>query len=289
MKIKPKKNEWVVAKAEAGISLQEFIAAHMNVSKRVAKQHLDARVVRVNGKSIWIARHSLKPSDVVAVLASVASPTATSNRIKKVKIIFEDADYIIVDKPRGVLVNESDFSLETILRSQTGIDTIQASHRLDRDTTGCLMMSKSQAAHDAVVEIFKQHKVAKTYRTVVYGRWDARSTTIELPIDGERAVSNVFCIRANHDCSHLAVRIETGRTHQIRRHLAMARHPVIGDMQYGPKIVEDERLRALTYPLLHAVELEMEHPINGSRLSVFAPVPQDFHRWLTALKLQSAR
>ncbi len=289
MKIKPKKNVWTVAKAEAGMSLQEFIAARMNASKRVAKQHIDAKVVRVNDKNIWIARHALKQDDEVAVLASVVSPTATSNRIKKVKILFEDADYIIVDKPRGVLVNEADFSLETIVREQTGIDTIQASHRLDRDTTGCLMMSKSQAAHEAVVEVFKQHKVAKTYRTVVYGRWDARSTTIELPIDGERAVSNVRCIRANHDCSHLAVRIETGRTHQIRRHLAMARHPVVGDLQYGPKIVEDERLRALTYPLLHAVELEMEHPAKGSLLRVFAPVPQDFHKWLTALKLQPAR
>ena len=82
MKIRPNKNEWTVAKAEMGMSLQEFMAAHMKVSKRVAKQHIDAKVVRVNGKNIWIARHALKQDDEVAVLASVVSPTATSNRIK---------------------------------------------------------------------------------------------------------------------------------------------------------------------------------------------------------------
>ena len=69
----------------------------------------------------------------------------------------------------------------------------------------------------------------------------------------------------------------------------MARHPVVGDTQYGPKVIEDARLRSLTYPLLHAVEMELEHPIRGGSLKVFSPVPQDFHRWLAALKLESAR
>lgn len=281
--------EWTVPKSEAGVSLQEFLASHMRVSKRAAKQHIDGRVVRVSGQSVWMAHHRLKQGDVVSVVASVASPTATSNRLKKLTILFEDDDYLVVDKPRGILTNESDFSLESIIRTQTGIPTIQASHRLDRETTGCLLMSKTQAAHDAVVEVFKRHNVAKTYRTVVYGRWDAAATTIELAIDGERAQTHVHCLRANQDCSHLSVRIETGRTHQIRRHLAMARHPVIGDMQYGPKLVEDERLKKLTYPLLHSVEMEMEHPTKGGTLKVFAPVPQDFQRWLVALKLISQK
>lgn len=284
-KSRPNANEWIVLKPEAGTSIQEFLALHMKVSKRVAKQHIDARVVRVNGKNIWIAHHVLKQDDVVVVLAPVASPTAISNRVKKLTILFEDADYLVVDKPRGILTNESDFSLESIIRTQTGIATIQASHRLDRDTTGCLLMSKTQAAHDAVIEVFKQHHVIKTYRTVVYGRWDARASTIELPIDGERALTHVHCLFATNAASHLSVRIETGRTHQIRRHLAMARHPVVGDTQYGPKLVEDERLKRLTYPLLHSVELEMEHPTKGGTLKVFSPLPQDFHRWLLALKL----
>jgi RluA family pseudouridine synthase len=284
-----KETEWVVSKAEAGLSLQDFLAEHLGVSKRVAKQHIDAKVVRVKGQTIWIARHPLKPGDAVSVATSVKSPTAVSKRVAKLSILYEDADYLVVDKPRGILVNAADYSLESIIRAQTGVATIVASHRLDRDTTGCLLMSKTPAAHDAIVDVFKRHRVAKTYRTVVYGRWDARSTTIELPIEGERALTHVHCLRANHDCSYLVVRIETGRTHQIRRHLAMARHPVVGDTQYGPKVIEDARLRSLTYPLLHAVEMELEHPIRGGSLKVFSPVPQDFHRWLAALKLESAR
>ncbi|NLB69076.1 MAG: RluA family pseudouridine synthase, partial [Lentisphaerae bacterium] len=271
------------------ITLQDFIAKRLGLSKRAAKQHIDGKVVRVNGKNIWIARHILKFDDLVTVSGQVPSPTAISQRIKKVKIIFEDENYLVVDKPRGILVNESDYSLETVVRTQTGIHSLQASHRLDRDTTGCLLMSKSQEAHEAVIEIFKQHKVAKTYRTVVHGRWDAKSTTIDLPIEGRRAVSNVRCLKSNQDCSHLVIRIETGRTHQIRRHLSMARHPVMGDLEYGPKIIRDERIHRLTFPLLHAVELELEHPVTGEPLRVFSPVPQDFHKWLTALKLQPAR
>jgi len=184
-------------------------------------------------------------------------------------------------------VNEAPFSLETLLRAQTGNPDLRASHRLDRDTTGCVLFSKSARAHEAVVRVFKEHRVAKTYRTVVYGRWDAESSTIDLPLDGRRALSQVHCLRANARASHLAVRIETGRTHQIRRHLAMARHPVLGDGTYGPKVVEDLRLMKLTHPLLHAVELELDHPTVPDRLlRVFSPLPQEFHRWLGLLRLE---
>lgn len=288
-KAKINSQEWTVAKPEIGVTLQEFLASRMHASKRVAKQHIDARVVRVNGKSVWIAHHALKQNDVVAVAAAVVSPTAISKRLTKITILFEDDDYLVVDKPHGILTNDADFCVESILRTQTGIPTVQASHRLDRETTGCLLMSKTPEAHEAVIEVFKRHHVIKTYRTIVYGKWEASATTIELPIDGERATTNVHCLRANHDVSHLSVRIETGRTHQIRRHLAMARHPVIGDTQYGPKTVEDVRLTRLTYPLLHSVELEMEHPKTGGTLKVFSPLPQDFHRWLVALKLSNPR
>ena len=277
----------LVARSEEGISLQDFPAAHLGVSKRAAKQQIDARIVRVNGQCIWMAHHRLHAGAHVTLAGFAPSPTARSNRPKKVGILFEDEFFLVADKPRGIVVNEAEFSLETLLRTQTGIAELQASHRLDRDTTGCLLFSKTPEAHEAVVRTFKEHLVSKTYRTVVYGKWDAVSSTIDLPLDGERALSNVHCLRGNKLASHLSVRIETGRTHQIRRHLAMARHPVVGDQQYGPKIVEDPRLLNLTYPLLHAVELEFPHPLKpGGKLSVFSPVPQDFHRWLGILRLE---
>lgn len=284
---KPMKNSWVAQKVDQGAFLQDFIAIKMGVSKRVAKQHIDARVVRVNGQLIWMARHKVKQNDEVSVTAEVKSPTAVSSRPKKVKILFEDEYFVVADKPRGILVNEAMVSLESVLREQLGIPTLRASHRLDRDTTGCVIFSKNDEAHDAIVGVFKQHCVAKTYRTVVHGSWDAASTTIELPIDGERALSNIRCLQSNAVASHLSVRIETGRTHQIRRHLAMARHPVIGDGKYGFKVVENKALQRIVYPLLHAVEIEFEHPFTNQTMKIFSPIPQEFHRWLTMLKLSA--
>ena len=276
-----------VARSEDGASLQEFLAAKLGVSRRAAKQQIDAKIVRVDGRTVWMAHHRLRAGAVVSVAGFAPSPTAASNRPKRIDVLFEDADYLVADKPAGLLVNDAPVSLESILRTQTGNPELRVSHRLDRDTTGCLVCSKSAAAHEAIVRVFKEHRVAKTYRTVVYGKWDAAASTIDLPIDGRRALSMVHCIRANAKASHLAVRIETGRTHQIRRHLAMARHPVLGDATYGPKVVEDLRLMKLTYPLLHAVELEMDHPTRpGELLRVFSPLPQDFHRWLGVLRLE---
>lgn len=276
-----------VARREDGMPLQDFLAAHLGVSRRAAKQQIDARIVRVDGQCVWMAHHRLRAGGIVTVAGFVASPTAVSSRPSKAKIIWQDENYLVADKPAGVLVNEAPFSLETLLRTQTGNPDLRASHRLDRDTTGCVLFSKSDAAHDAAVAVFKRHAVAKTYRTVVSGRWDAESSTIDLPLDGRRALSMVRCIRANNKASHLAVRIETGRTHQIRRHLAMARHPVLGDGVYGPKSVADLDLMRLTRPLLHAVELELEHPLRpGAAIKVFSPLPQEFHRWLGALRLE---
>ena len=267
--------------------LQEFLAAKMSASKRGAKHHIDAKAVRVNGRTIWIARHPLRLGDKVSLAAQVKSPTAISSRISKITILFEDENYIIADKPQGVVVNEASYSVENILRTQTGNPALQASHRLDRDTTGCILLSKSEEAHVAAVDVFKRHNVSKTYRTIVVGRWDAAATTIGLELDGERAATGIHCLKANDDASYLVARIETGRTHQIRRHLAMARHPVLGDTDYGHKIVTDPRLERLTHPLLHAVELALEHPLSeGKTLKAFSPVPQDFHRWLKTLRLE---
>lgn len=281
----PRDQTWTVSDKDSERSLQDFLAQYMGASRRVAKQHIDGRVVWVNGRCVWMARHRLRRGDVVRLAGAVASPTARSALPKSLKVLFEDADFLVVDKPAGLLANASDASAEAVVRAQTGIAGVCAAHRLDRDTTGCLLMAKSKAAYEAAVEVFRQHRVAKTYRCIVYGKWDATSTTLDLPIEGERALTNVACVRANDAASHLVVRIETGRTHQIRRHLAMARHPVIGDRQYGPKEVEDPELQTVDRPLLHAVEMQIDHPTRGGVLKVFSPLPPEFHRWLKALKL----
>jgi len=269
-----------------GKSLQDFLAQAMDVSRRVAKQQVDARVVWVNGRCVWMARHSLRHGDEVRLTTVVASPTALSNVPKKLTVLFEDDDFLAVDKPAGILANESDKSAEAILRRQTGNPDLRAVHRLDRDTTGCLLMAKSVEAKEAAVEVFRQHQVTKVYRAIVTARWDAKTSTLDLPIEGERAMTHVTCVHANDMASYLIVRIETGRTHQIRRHLAMARHPVLGDREYGPKTVLPE-FQDVERAMLHAVELMLTHPTKPEKiLKMFAPIPKDMHHWLNILKLQ---
>ena len=283
----PKPDTWTVPQKFAGVSLQEYLAETLGISKRAAKQQIDARAVWVNDRCVWMAHHALKRGDVVRLPRRAPSPTALSARPKKLPVLFEDDDFLVVDKPAGLVSEGSDASVEALLRLQLADPRVQAVHRLDRDTTGCLLFAKSPEAMEAAVRVFREHHIRKTYRAIVHERWDASASTLDLAIEGERALTQVTCVRANARASYLVVRIETGRTHQIRRHLAMARHPVLGDRQYGPKEITDPAFQAVRRPMLHAAELLMEHPTHPDRdLRVFSPIPQDFHTWLNRLKLQ---
>ncbi len=283
----PKPDTWTVPPKFAGTSLQEYLAETLGISKRAAKQQIDARAVWVNDRCVWMAHHALKRGDVVRIPRRAPSPTALSARPKKLAILVEDEDFLVIDKPAGIVSEGSDASAEALLRLQLADPRVQAVHRLDRDTTGCLLFAKSPEAMEAAVRVFREHHIRKTYRAIVHERWDANASTLDLAIEGERALTHVTCVRANARASYLVVHIETGRTHQIRRHLAMARHPVLGDRQYGPKEIADPDLQAVRRPMLHAAELLMEHPTHPERdLRVFSPIPQDFHTWLNRLKLQ---
>ncbi len=278
-----------VSAKEAGLPLQDYLAIALKISRRSAKHQIDARVVWVNARCVWMARHVLQKGDKVHLACMVASPTDRSRPDPTLLVLFEDDAYVVVNKPSGVVSNVSDHSVEAILRRQMGAPALRAVHRLDRDTSGCLLLARTDAAYEEAVAMFRQHRVAKTYWAVVHGRWAADASTIALPIAEERALTHVTCLKANAVASHLSVRIETGRTHQIRRHLAMARHPVVGDRQYGPKEVTDPMLRDLMRPLLHAIEFQMDRPGRDRPLRVFAPTPAEFNQLLRAFKLSAGR
>lgn len=281
-----KNGQWTVPAKYANASLQDYLAETLGISRRAAKQQIDARAVWVNDRCVWMAHHTLHRGDVVRLPTRVVSPTAISARPKSIRILVEDEDFLVADKPSGVLSEGSDASVEALLRLQTSNPMLRAVHRLDRDTTGCLLFAKDDTAFEAAVEVFRVHHLRKTYRAIVQERWDASSSTLALPLEEERALTHVTCVRANDRASHLLVRIETGRTHQIRRHLAMARHPVVGDRQYGPKSVEDPLLQAVRRPMLHAAELLLQHPLHPEKdLRAFSAIPQDFQTWLKRLKI----
>lgn len=268
---------FVVSKLESGQSLQVFLSAKLGLSKRAAKNLMDDRKVWVNRRCVWMAHHALHQGDTVEV---PAGNKPVSSEPAKIRVLVEDEHYLVADKPAGLLaVGEG--SAESALREQTGLARLQAVHRLDRDTTGCLLCAKTQAAFDAAVAMFKTRRVTKLYHAIVFGTFDRPVSTIDEELDGDRAVSHIHREAVSKDASFLKVRIETGRTHQIRRHLASIRHPVLGDREHGVKFARDPRLLTVPRQMLHASGLELPHPMaSGKTLKAHSPLPADFRRCL---------
>ncbi len=262
-------------RAEDGQSLQVFLAARLSVSKRRAKDMMDARVVWVNRQCVWMAHHALRAGDVVEARAAVAAPPPN----RPLRVILDDPHYLVVDKPAGCLAVGED-SVETRLRTQLNDPELRAVHRLDRDTSGCLLIARSAKAFEASVEIFRTRRVSKIYHAIVAGRVTRRISTVAAPIDGEDARTHVTLQVANDDASFVAVRIETGRTHQIRIHMAGQRHPVLGDREHGLTFTRDPRIRAVPRLMLHASDLSFDHPLGRGTLHAHSPLPADFRRCL---------
>ena len=269
---------YVVSKLDAKSTLQEFVSAKLGVSKRAAKNLMDDRKIWVNRRCVWMAHHALRPGDTIEITAALKPEQKKAP--PKLRILTEDDFYLVIDKPSGLLSVGED-SAEELLRAQTGMRGIQAVHRIDRDTTGCLLFAKNAAAFDAAVAIFKTRRVAKLYQVIVWGAFERKSSTVNQDLDGDRAVSHIQREVSSKDASFLKVRIETGRTHQIRRHLASIRHPVLGDREHGVKFVRDPRLLTIPRQMLHACGIEMPHPmVAGGVLKAHSPLPADFRRCL---------
>jgi 23S rRNA pseudouridine1911/1915/1917 synthase len=189
--------------------------------------------------------------------------------------------YLIADKPAGLVSCDDPKSAESILREQEGVPTLEAVHRLDRDTTGCLMFAKNHAALVAAIEMFKTHKVSKTYHAISAGSVKFSHQIIDTPLDGQNAVSKVAREATSPDACFLRIRIETGRTNQIRRHLAGIRAPVLGDRVFGLKAARDPRLMRVPRQMLHASTLLLPHPLDPhEEIKAHAPLPADFRATL---------
>ena len=277
--------------------LQDFLAARFSLTRRAAKAMIDGRSVWVNRKCVWIARYALNTGDVVEVPLAVAkaaqrqteksgggaasgadaAKSARGGAKRHVRVLWQDANYLVCDKPAGVVSCDDPKSVEAILRVQEGVPTLEAVHRLDRDTTGCLLFAKSHAALEAAVEVFKTHKVSKTYHAVVAGAFKFAHRIVDTPLDNQPAVSRIAREAASADASFLRVRIETGRTNQIRRHLASIRFPIVGDRVFGLKNARDPRLMQVPRQMLHASTLALPNPLSPKEeIKVHSPLPADF-------------
>ena len=307
-------NALTVGRPDSGKSLLDYLATRFGLSRRAAKAIIDGRSVWVNRRCVWIAHHALKTGDLVEVPKGIngskgfnglnglngskglkgfngskglkgfngSKGLKDSNGAKShIRVLVELKDFVVTDKPAGLLSNGGPGSVEAILREQLGEPNLQAVHRLDRDTSGCLLFARSYAAYLAAVEVFKTHRVRKEYRAIVVGKFPYVHQRIDAPLDGQPAVSHVLREVAGPDASFLKVRIDTGRTNQIRRHLASVRFPIVGDRTFGLKHARDPRLMAVPRQMLHAAALELPDPVvKGGTIKAHSPLPADFRATL---------
>jgi 23S rRNA pseudouridine1911/1915/1917 synthase len=264
-----------------GTPLLDHLVDCLSLSRRAAKTLLDDRLVFVNGRRIWMARHLLQIRDAVELLAAAAPQPAAA----PVRLLLDDPLFLVADKPPRLLTL-GEKSLETRLRDQLALPALRAVHRLDKDTSGCVLFAKTPEARAALVAQFEEGRVRKLYHALVAGNLSEPQLHIRVPIDHLPAVSHVRQVSAQTRpprCAHLTVAIETGRTHQIRIHLHHIGAPVLGDRQYF-------NARSADFPevprqMLHASELRFLHPATGQPVTAAAPLPRDFRDWLHALRL----
>lgn len=162
---------FVVTEAENGQTLQALLARRLGVSRRAAKNLLDDRCIWVNRKLVWMAHHALRRGDTVQT--SVHPMQAAPVRAQRIRVLVEDEHYLFVDKPAGIMTVGLG-GLEERLREQMAAPQLRVVHRLDRDTSGCLMVARTGAAFDAAVSVFKMRRVLKVYQAICLGRIERR-------------------------------------------------------------------------------------------------------------------
>lgn len=268
-----------VTSKDASLTLLDFLARKLDISKKKAKALLDARSVFVNRKRVWMARHKLREGDTVEFTDS----TPTAGR-QDADILFQDEHYLAVNKQPGIISNGEN-SLESMLRQELSLPGLLSIHRLDKDTSGCLLLAMNRPAFNLMLALFKKKLVDKTYHTIVSGSVNTPDRTITDEIDGQTAITHIKMLDANRQASHLQVKIRTGRTHQIRKHLASIKHPVLGDRQYGAGIKNNEKTMRIGRQMLHASGLRFDHPVTGKKISIRAPLPKDFRSCLKNFNL----
>ncbi|HEV3054445.1 MAG TPA: RluA family pseudouridine synthase [Solirubrobacteraceae bacterium] len=280
-----------VPPAAGGVRLDRFLAEPLG-SRAKAQTLIDSQRVRVDGR-IRPKRHLVSAGELIDVEPGEAGPVEVEEVAARFEVPYEDEHLLVVDKPAGVVVHPARGHWSGTLaqalsgRGAGGDEPWRAGivHRLDRDTSGLLVVAKSDEVHRALKEELKHRKLHREYLALVEGRPPARTGTVEAPIGRHRRERTLMSIdtaeprearthfeleRALPDSTLLRVVLDTGRTHQIRVHMAAIGHPVAGDPQYGTR-----GLYGLERQFLHAARLAFAHPVTGEAIEVASALPPD--------------
>ena len=325
------------APEDAGRRLDQFLVMHLDgVSRSRIQLLLDQGGILVDGK-LAKASHKLHGTETIAV-AGEAKPRPLRAVAEEIplQIAFEDEDLAVIDKPAGMMVHAGAGATDdarnhgtlvnALLHHFQSLSTTAGElrpgivHRLDKETSGLIIVAKNDPAHRALSEMFSGRKLRKTYVALVHGEVKQNSGTINAPIgrdlvrrirmttrrtgSGRTAISHYSVLRRLNTrfgrFTLVSVRIETGRTHQIRVHMASIGHPVVGDTLYGaPAVIPPARAAvpgkrrgaddpgeqlSLQRNFLHAAELQFAHPRTGEDLSLHSPLPPELAGFLARLE-----
>lgn len=292
---------------EAGLRLDKYLSGELDGLSRSYIQKLlrDGRAL-VDGVPAK-AGYKLKGGENVTVLVPESAPPDILPEDIPLDILYEDGDVIVVNKPKGMVVHPSAGHFSGTLvnallyhcrGSLSGINGVMRPgivHRIDMDTTGALVACKNDKAHEAVAAQLAAHSITRRYRAIVCGNLPDDAGTVDRPIgrhpidrkrmavnerNGKRAVTHYRVLERFPGYTYIECRLETGRTHQIRVHMASIGHPLLGDATYGP--------RKCPFPLtgqaLHAMTLGFVHPSTGEYMEFTAPLPEYFEEILRKLR-----
>ena len=293
---------------DRGTRLDQFVATHADLTRSAAARLIEDGAVSVNGKTV-AKNYKVAKGDAVEVTLPEPEPCEALPENIPLDIIYEDADIIVINKPVGMVVhpaagNPSGTLVNALLyhcgESLSGVGGVIRPgivHRIDKDTSGLLVVAKNDEAHLALSAQLKEHHVSRIYTAVAIGNFREEEGTVNAPIGRhpvdrkKMAVIHNSELRSREAVTHWSVlargeadgnsftllrcQLETGRTHQIRVHMASVGHPLLGDAVYGGANTrfESRHRASITGQCLHAGELRLTHPRTGEEMQFFAPMP----------------
>lgn len=300
---------------DIGQRIDTVVAEREKISRSAGAKLVEGGAVLVNGKTV-AKNYKIRESDIIEVFHPDAVEAEAVPQDIPLDIVYEDADIIVVNKPSGMVVHPApgnpDGTLVNALLyhcgdSLSGVGGVARPgivHRIDKDTSGLLVVAKNDASHLSLSEQLKTHSVSRVYHAVVVGNLKELSGTVDAPIGrhpvdrkkmavirneaytSRDAITHYRVIKRYHGFDYIQCVLETGRTHQIRVHMAYLGHPLLGDEVYGGEKTHFQTLHkdCIHGQCLHAKELHLTHPRSGERMMFTSPLPKDFEKVLDLLE-----
>ena len=289
-----------VSDEETGERIDSFLSGKTEFTRTRIQQLIKDKNITVNGEATK-SSYKIEENDEIAIEVPEAETTEIKPENIKIDIVYEDSDIAVINKQAGLVVHPahghySGTLVNAILYHIKDLSGINGEirpgivHRLDKDTSGLIVIAKNDKVHTALTEMFQEKKIRKTYLAILKGKLNKsegkivtqigrdkndrkKMTVIDDAAKGKNAITNYRVISQNNLFTLVKVNIETGRTHQIRVHMRYLGYPILGDSVYGRKDNEKRQM-------LHAYKLEFLHPVTGHQMEFTGEIPEDFQKAL---------